>query len=117
MGRPRLSKEREQSAVGRRRGERKEGWDERPRGSGGDAPVYAEPSAAPAPKAKLAEREPAPPAWMGGSRWSGRAIGVVADGTGRARVSSRLEEVGDYSRNSIKPAAPPAGSHTPGGEG
>lgn len=95
MGRPRLSKEREQSAVrgGTGQGERKEGWgDERPRGSGGRRTGVrrAERGAGAEGQARRARARAA----CGDGRETvgrGGRSGSSADGTGRARVSSRLE--------------------------
>ena len=110
MGRPRLSKEREQSAVGRRRGERKRGVrTERPRGSGvrrtgvrrAERGAGAEGQArrARARAACVDGRESVVGEGDRGRQWMGRDV---------LEFQVASSEVGDYSRNSIKPAAPPA---------
>jgi len=74
-----------------------------------DSPVYAEPSAAPAPKARLAERLPAPPTFRDEQstrlvRWRGR--GWREDGRKRGEYQNTREEV--HARKRRRPAAPPA---------
>tara|TARA_B100000482_G_scaffold112974_1_gene81671 strand:+ start:458 stop:718 length:261 start_codon:yes stop_codon:yes gene_type:complete len=79
------------------------------------SPVYAEPSAAPAPKARLAERLPAPPTvgdeQSTGSvvRWRRDVHGERREG-GRAREERRVSKYarGVHARKRRRPAAPPA---------
>jgi len=62
-----------------------------------DSPVYAEPSAAPAPKARLAERLPAPPTFRDEQstrlvvRWRRDVHGERREG-GRAREERRISK-------------------------
>jgi len=78
------------------------------------SPVYAEPSAAPAPKARLAERLPAPPTFRDEQstrlvvRWRRDVHGERRreDGRKRGEYQNMREEV--HARKRRRPAAPPA---------
>jgi len=84
---------------------------ERKMGVNTDSPVYAEPSAAPAPKARLAERLPAPPTFRDEQstrlvvRWRRDVHGRGGREDGRER---RGEYQNQHARKRRSPAAPPA---------
>ena len=78
------------------------------------SPVYAEPSAAPAPKARLAERLPAPPTFR--DEQSTRLVRWRRDVHGERREGGRTGEKEEniiiseevHARKRRRPAAPPA---------